>query len=142
MPSNNAPILACGDALDYPGTGSGASAARLHTHVIVKIGDADVYLIPISSEQANLDNTCVIKPGCGWSKIVKDSFVAYYHAKKVPKVGLESNIRAGIISYLGQIPPGVFDCIVAGIGTSPDSEPWFVRAVCPPPPRRILEAQN
>src|ERR1700722_8659620 len=108
----SAPTLACGDAVDYPGTGSGAAAARRHAHVIVKIDSSDVYLIPISSEKLNYDPACPIPADCGWARITKNSFAAYYHAKKVPLAGLTANIEHGIVLYLGAIPPGIFQRII------------------------------
>jgi hypothetical protein len=141
-------LINVGDASHYPGTGPSHNQNASHVCIVIKIDadNDDIYSVPVSSELANLDETCIINPGEGCSFVTKKSFIAYFHARKSSLRGIIAQLsqRHGA-KNLGQIPEAIFQRVVQGILRSDDTEPAFKRAFSPPerpqPPRRILNAK-
>jgi hypothetical protein len=109
----------------------------------VKIDDVndDVYLVPISSEFANFDATCVIMKEDGVPDLTVKSFAAYFHAKKCALTGMKTKIRMKEVKILGQVPETLLARVIEGICSSDDTEKAFRKVFRPPAaPRRILRS--
>ena len=131
--------ISVGDAIEYPGTGGSANPGGSHICIVVKIDNDDVYLVPISSAAANWDSTCEVGAGDHIPGITRNSFAAYFHAKKSSRRGMMTHTTA---VNRGQRSAVLLQRIIAGV-QSDDTEEYFKKALLPPAPtRRILPSSE
>ncbi|MGH6796902.1 MAG: hypothetical protein ACREDI_00765, partial [Roseiarcus sp.] len=88
--------------------------------------------VPISSSKGYNDKTCVLDASTPILGLSNDSYVAYWAAKKMPKI-------TSVAKHIGTLPPSLVSQIVDGIAKSPQTPTWFRDAIFPPKLRRILK---
>jgi hypothetical protein len=125
----NIPEIKEGVAIRYPGTGPALGYDRAHTHVVITNPDdkETVLLVSICSFDRFSDQTCVLEADNTWEPIVRKSYVAYHHSKRASVKNIMTSIGRQEITYLGPVPPEIFERIKAGVTVSKQTPEVFMR---------------
>jgi hypothetical protein len=125
------PQISVGVALNYPGTGPTHDGGRSHIQIVVGIDHAkgDVCLVPVCSVKPGSDPTCELDQNSPVLGLKRKSYIGHYAAKKVGLKSIVARIESQEVTFIGSLQKATYDAILAGIGSSSETEPWFATAV-------------